>query len=128
MNVLDWIKKYWKILIGAIVAVFAVIIGLVINKESRRIGDAISGGISVNGDGIEGLASGLGRLEEGQRELERNQQSARDRIIDIEAASQRIEEGQRQSSDIIERSGRTIDSATNRLDKLDSILGIDKNP
>jgi hypothetical protein len=108
-----WIKKYGKIIIGALLAIGGLIIGLVINKESRRVSDAIGCGISGSNDAGQELASGLGKLEI-------NQQSASHRLDDLADANQRLASGQQDAS-------RIIDSAEAKLDRIDSLLGIDKD-
>lgn len=108
-----WLKKYGKIIIGALLAIGGLIIGLFINKERGRIGDTQPSGISGSDNYGQELASGLGKLEI-------NQQSASKRIDEIRHTSDGLAVNNKES-------GRIIDSAEAKLDKLDSLLGIDKD-
>ena len=106
---IEFIKKYWKIIIGALLAIGGLILGLFINNQSRRIGDTIGGGVSGSKNpGIE-LASGLGAAEE-------NQRSASHRLSELADSNQRATGGQQSA-------GGLIDDAKAKLDRIDSILG-----
>jgi len=106
---IEFIKKYWKIIIGALLAIGGLILGLFINNQSRRIGNAIGGGVSGSKESGLKLESGLGGLEV-------NQQSASHRLSELADSNQRATGGQQSA-------GGLIDDAKAKLDRIDSILG-----
>lgn len=111
---LEKLKSAWRYIaiIAGLIAAF--VVGLVSSgKISGWFRKTDGGGISGSGDAGAELESGLGKLEV-------NQQSASHRLDDLSQVNQRITGNQQESS-------RIIDSAENRLDRLEDILGIPKN-
>lgn len=107
----DYVRTIVTLIVIAAAGVLSAI--AITGKIPRWLNKTVGTGVSEGGDGSQGIATGLGKLEA-------NQQRSSDDLKRAADNNRKLTDGQQTASGIIE-------SATNRIDRLDGLLGISKD-